>query len=41
MTGLTLAFGDTGGGIRKLIQIVLWPVDCVYGDQFLYVILQV
>jgi len=22
MTGLTLAFGDTGGGIRKLIQIV-------------------
>lgn len=22
MTGLTLAFGDSGGGIRKLIQIV-------------------
>jgi len=22
MTGLSLAFGDTGGGVRKLIQIV-------------------
>jgi type IV secretion system protein TrbC len=22
LTGLTLAFGDTGGGFRKLIQIV-------------------
>jgi type IV secretion system protein VirB2 len=22
ITGLTLAFGDTGGGFRKLIQIV-------------------
>ena len=35
VTGLTLAFGDTSGGFRRLIQIVFGSVDRVRGVELL------
>ena len=41
VTGLTLAFGDTSGGFRRLDPDRLWPVDRLRGVQLLPVVLLV
>lgn len=38
-TGLALAFGDTSGGFRRLIQIVFRPVDRLRRVELLPVVL--